>query len=899
MPTIYIDDKPYEVKPGQNLLHAVLSLGMDLPYFCWHPALGSVGACRQCAVKQFKDEDDKQGKIVMACMTPATDGTRISIKDLEAHQFRENVIEWLMVNHPHDCPVCDEGGECHLQDMTVMSGHNYREFRFKKRTHRNQNLGPFINHEMNRCISCYRCVRFYKDYAGGDDLDAFAAHDHLYFGRHEDGTLESEFSGNLVEVCPTGVFTDKTLKRHYTRKWDLQTAPSICHQCGLGCNIIPGERYGTLRRILNRYNHHVNDYFLCDRGRFGYEYVNSDQRILSARSTSGEVSKDEAIEAAKSMLGDKNKVIGIGSPRASLESNFALKSMVGSNRFYSGMSSTEDKLVAQIIDILQNGPSASASMKDVRESDAVLVLGEDLTNTAPMLDLAVRQASRNQPMSASDKLRIPRWQDAAVRELLQHETGPVFIATPSKTKLDAVAADTFRGTPADIARLGFAVAHELNGDSPAVANLSKEVQALAKTIAKALQAAEKPMIISGTSLQDKSLIQAAANIAWTLDPENHPANLCYTVPEANSIGAGLLGGHNFIKALKAAKSGEVETVVILENDLYRRGDAAEIAEFFDHIKNVIVIDHLENATTARADIVFPAGTFAESDGTLISNEGRAQRFFQVYVMENDVQEGWRWVRDITTDTSTGASDWHSLDDIENAMFKSMPGLEAAINVAPDAQYRIHGQKIPRESFRYSGRTAMKANVNIHEQKPPEDPDTPMSFSMEGYSGQQPAGLTNYFWSPGWNSVQSTSKYQSEVGGELRGGDPGIRVLEPSTRNNFSFFSDVPEAFSGKTGEWFAVPLYHIFGSDETSVHAEGLSQRIPDTYVALNDSGAKNIQGKNGQVLSLKIGEQEYKLTLRIDDSLPEGVVGLPSGLPELTGFMLPCWTKITGVSES
>ena len=192
------------------------------------------------------------------------------------------VIEWLMTNHPHDCPVCDEGGECHLQDMTVMTGHDYRRFRFRKRTYRNQYLGPFVNHEMNRCIQCYRCVRFYRDYADGRDLDAFAAHNHVFFGRQADGILENEFSGNLVEVCPTGVFTDKTLKQHYTRKWDLTTAPSICVHCSVGCNTIAGERYGSLRRILSRYNSQVNGYFLCDRGRFGYEFVNSDKRIKSA-----------------------------------------------------------------------------------------------------------------------------------------------------------------------------------------------------------------------------------------------------------------------------------------------------------------------------------------------------------------------------------------------------------------------------------------------------------------------------------------------------------------------------------------------------------------------------------------------------------------------------------------
>ena len=333
MATIYVDDRPYEVDPARNLLEECLSKGLDLPYFCWHPALGSVGACRQCAVKQYRDENDQRGRIVMACMTPAMDGARFSIRDKDAAQFRAGIVELLMSNHPHDCPVCDEGGECHLQDMTVMTGHNYRGYRFGKRTFTNQQLGPFINHEMNRCITCYRCVRYYRDHAGGKDLDAFASHNHVYFGRHEDGALENEFSGNLVEVCPTGVFTDKTLKEHYTRKWDLQTAPSVCVHCSLGCNTIAGERYGGLRRILNRYNAQVNGYFLCDRGRFGYGFVNGDRRLRQPRmlqdGESRPVSGADALKRTALLLGRQSRVIGIGSPRASMEANFALRALVG------------------------------------------------------------------------------------------------------------------------------------------------------------------------------------------------------------------------------------------------------------------------------------------------------------------------------------------------------------------------------------------------------------------------------------------------------------------------------------------------------------------------------------------------------------------------------------------
>ena len=267
------------------MLDVALALGFDLPFFCWHPVLGSIGACRQCAVRLYwtDREGNEKSEIAMACMTEAQEGTKMDIFDEEAIRFRAEMIELMMLSHPHDCPVCDEGGECHLQDMTVMTGHSYRRYRGKKRTFRNQDLGPFVTHELNRCITCYRCTRFYNDYAGGRDFGVFGLRNQVYFGRAESGTLESEFSGNLIEVCPTGVFDDKPFSRRYTRKWDLQTAPSVCPDCGLGCTTTLSARYGELRRVQGRFNRDVNKMFLCDRGRFGFEFVNAPERVRVAR----------------------------------------------------------------------------------------------------------------------------------------------------------------------------------------------------------------------------------------------------------------------------------------------------------------------------------------------------------------------------------------------------------------------------------------------------------------------------------------------------------------------------------------------------------------------------------------------------------------------------------------
>ncbi|HEX5168431.1 MAG TPA: NADH-quinone oxidoreductase subunit NuoG, partial [Cyclobacteriaceae bacterium] len=574
MSTLYIDNIPHEVAPGKNLLETCLELGFDVPYFCWHPALGSVGACRQCAVKIYKDEEDKKGKLIMSCMEPVTKDQHISINDPEAREFRENVIGWLMTNHPHDCAVCDEGGSCHLQDMTVMTGHAYRKFNFLKRTYKNQYLGPFLNHEMNRCIQCYRCVRFYKDYAGGNDLDVFASRNRVYFGRVEDGVLENEFSGNLAEVCPTGVFTDKTLKQHYTRKWDLTMAPSICQHCSLGCNTIAGERYGSLRMISNRYNGEVNGYFLCDRGRFGYEFVNGDTRIRIPHRQNGvssEIAFDKLVGEFETM--DKMKIVGVGSARASLESNYVLKKLVGENNFYHGVSPREHELASLVTKILSSG-IRSFSMKEVEKSDAVLILGEDLTNTAPMLALAVQQSVRQQPLSMAMKAKIPEWNDAAVRELIQDDKGPLFIVSVASTKLDTVATASRQVSPDGIARMASAIAHVIDRDAPPVSDLRDDELRLAETIGNSLMEAACPVVISGTSLGSSSIIEAAANVAIALKRKNDKGGVVYTLGECNSLGLSLLDGEPFEQIQNRADA--VDTIIILENDLYRHGGEKEV-----------------------------------------------------------------------------------------------------------------------------------------------------------------------------------------------------------------------------------------------------------------------------------------------------------------------------------
>lgn len=899
MASIVVDGREYEAGDGDNLLHACLSFGLDLPYFCWHPALGSVGACRQCAVTQFKDADDTEGRVVMACMTPVQDGSRIAVEDEQARRFRAGIIELLMLNHPHDCPVCEEGGECHLQDMTVMTGHAYRRTRFPKRTFRNQDLGPCLGHEMNRCITCYRCVRFYRDYAGGTDLHALGTHDRVYFGRERDGTLQSEFSGNLAEVCPTGVFTDKPFANRYTRKWDLRATPSVCVHCAHGCNTSPNGRYGELRRTVNRYNDAVNGYFLCDRGRYGYGFVNAEDRLhqplvrAPGASSATVMGKAEAVSWIAGAL-EAGRALGIGSPRASLEANFALRSLVGEDGFHAGVATGEHALLQRVQEILTRGPVTTPTRREVEAADAVLVLGEDVPNTAPRLALSLRQSARNAAFAEAADKGLPEWQDSSVRDATVGTRSPIFIATPSATRLDDIAAATVRAAPQDIARLGFAIAHELDPTAPAV-ELPEASLNRARQMAQALAEAKQPLVVSGTGSACVPVVEAAANIAWALQRGQPNVRLSYALPECNSMGLALMQPLPLEDALTAVQAGQADTVIVLENDLYRRAPIREVDALFEAANRVMVIDHQSNATVQRASAALPAGTYAESEGTLVSAEGRAQRYFQLLVPEDAVQESWRWLRDLLEASGhREAAHWRHLDDLTAACAETIQALASIGEAAPGADYRLHGLRVPREPHRASGRTAMHADRTVRDPKPPQDSDSALSFTMEGSQQHPPSALTPLVWAPRWNSVQALNKFQDEVGGPMTGGDAGRRLLVPASSSP-DYFDSIPAAFETRADQWLLVPSWEVFASEELSAQSAPVAARAPAPYVAINAAAAEALQRADGDAVALELDGGSVDLVLRVHPSLPDDVATVLIGSPGLPAASLPSWGRIRG----
>ncbi|MFV0278831.1 MAG: NADH-quinone oxidoreductase subunit NuoG [Parahaliea sp.] len=885
---IHIDGMEYEAGAGHNLLETCLGLGLDLPYFCWHPAMGSVGACRQCALLQYPDEETERagrGRLVMACMTPVTEGARFSLAGEAAQRFRRGIIETLMLNHPHDCPVCAEGGECHLQDMTVMAGHRDRRYRGNKNTYRNQYLGPLVHHEMNRCITCYRCTRYYRDYAGGEDLAAQACHDHIFFGRQRDGVLESEFAGNLVEVCPTGVFTDKTLVHDYTRKWDLQSAPSVCTGCAVGCNTLPGERYGRLKRVHNRFNAEVNGYFLCDRGRFGATWVN-DERRLRQPGLRGEDGRYSAIDhhtALRHMVRaiKGHRVAAVGSPQGSVEANYLLRLMVGPENFCPGAAALQQSLVNEALSLTRRSAAPPPDIATIERADAVLVLGEDLTNTAPRIALALRQSVRNRGFALAAGIGLLDWQDAAIRNLAQDQRSPLFIATVAATRLDDIAQRRFSLAPADIARLGLAVADTLAGAAPADDAIGES----AREISRAFEGCQRLLVVSGTSCGDATVMQAAALVAEAFRNTGREALLSLVVPEANSLGQALLcegaDAPDLEQLARRAAGGELDTLLVLENDLHQRAAPETVQCLLEHCQQLIVLDALDTATTSASQLAIPTASAVESEGTLVSLEGRAQRYFPVFPPGGECRPAWVWLLALLQELGHEVTaNWRHFDDITRGCAQGIAALAGITDAAPDHRFRSLGQRVPRQPHRYSGRTAMRADISVHEPRQPEDAESPLAFSMEGLNRNPPGALLSFVWTPGWNSNQGLHRFQAEVGGPLKSGTAGVRLIEGTG-------GKLPRPTltlrRPPDGHYLLVPRYRIFGSEPLSAMSTGIRELVQPPCLTLCAADAVELGLADGD--GVQVGERTDALLLRIDDSLARGCAGFTAGYAATAGL--------------
>ncbi|MGD9016740.1 MAG: NADH-quinone oxidoreductase subunit NuoG [Desulfobacterales bacterium] len=618
MPTLKIDNRDVTVPDGTKVIDAAERLGIMIPRFCYHPALGSVGACRVCAVKV--EEGTLKG-IQMSCMLTAENGMVVYTDDAEAVDFRRQVIEWLMVNHPHDCPVCDEGGHCLLQDMTVSGGHGMRRFAGLKRTYPDQDLGPLVQHEMNRCIHCYRCSRFYQEVTGYRDLGVMQNANRTFFGRFEPGALESPYAGNLSDICPTGVYTDKP-SRYKGRRWDYQRTKTICIHCSLGCHTTTSSRYREVVRQEARRSDTVNGWFICDRGRFGASYASADDRPREGKVDGRETTWEESLRAAAERIDRAARQQGadtiatVGSVRNSLETMAMLSRLSATKGWRPPVFwMNRESAIRAGAAVNRLEPTISVALGDIADADVLVVVGADPLNEAPMLALQMRQARRRgarifvldpRPIALPfgfNHLPIPPAQlmpvvGALVKAAVDPNAAPQ--ALPGRDRYDALRAH---------------------------AGSSRETDAWIDAAAGALAGSEHPVIVCGTAMGGPGLQHLAADGALWLRAMGKTAGVFYTMDGPNAAGAVLMDKSlaDMASLIDDIDSGSVTTLIAVESDpLGRYPDKNRVEKALNRLDLLVVLDHVPTATGEIAHILLATATLFEAGGCFLNQEARLQ-----------------------------------------------------------------------------------------------------------------------------------------------------------------------------------------------------------------------------------------------------------------------------------
>ena len=654
MVTLTIDGREVRVPRGTNLIEAARGIGIDVPYLCYHHQLTAFGGCRLCLV-----EVEKVPKLLAACNTVATDGMVVRTTTDRVKSQREGTLEFLLLNHPLDCPVCDKGGECELQDR-VFESSNGRSRMTEPKVHiEDYDLGPLIVRNQDRCIICKRCIKVMEEIVGDPVLEfgQRGVTTEVYTFEHEE--FKAGFSGNTIRVCPVGALMSKPF-RFRARPWELIKTPSVCSLCSVGCNVREDVRENRLLRVVGLENPEVNDGWLCDRGQFGYDYINSDARIQAPliRRASGEfeqASWEEALGLIATRLAavrgaSPDAFAAIGSERTTNEDAFALQAftreVMGSPHIDHRMGSGRNDYAAT---------SSPGAIRALGEADVVLALGTDVTAEAPVLDLVLKRGL----LTGRTRLIIANPRSMALNKFshawLQHRPGA-----------EAAVAEALAGGGSDAADTG----------------LPRESLDAAAAL---LRQASRPAILFGADAADgaggdeflaairrlgASLGKDAVCLEVVREVNTRGAREQGLLPGRGPAGAPVSPGRSTPEILAAAVEGSVRAVWIAganpavdftDPDLVRRAAAT---------LDLLVVHDLFLTETARlAHVVLPALSLAEQAGTVTNLEGRAQRVVRALDPRGGGQPGWA-VLEMLADDLGSAMGFQSVETVTRAIRKA-------------------------------------------------------------------------------------------------------------------------------------------------------------------------------------------------------------------------------------
>ncbi len=621
--TVTIDGRTVQVPKGTLLVEAAKQAGIEIPVFCYHPKLDPAGVCRMCLV-----EIEKIPKPQTACTTPVNDGMVVRTQTDRVDDLRRGVLEFLLINHPLDCPVCDKGGECDLQDLTFEHGPSAsRLLDAKIRKDKAVELGNFIVLDNERCILCRRCVRFDNEVATEGNLIVEERAHFNYITTMDGERYDSYFSGNTIELCPVGALTSD-LYRFSARPWDLAKVDSVCTGCSVGCNTKQEFRHGKLLRITNRENEAIDNGWLCDRGRFNYKYVQAENRItrpmvkkdgqfvaVTWAEAFATITEQFKAAVAKGAVG----VIGGGkllNEEAYLLSKFA-RTVLNTNNI-------DHRTGEQLVASLAAFPGRQADLSD---ANAILVIDTNPAETAPVMDLRIRRmADRKKARLALIGSVMPTYRGKHARvQLKPGQTAGVINALAAvvhgdKAQASAADAETIKQLAALITG-GKKVAIVWNGDDAATGRALIE-------LGNALKGGGNRVHVLIPGQANNSRGAEAMGVLPTLLPafnavgdnrgRDHVANIWSARNLPTQAGLTTAG------MLKAAAEGEIKALYLAGANLMNTYPDRKLAQAALEKAFVVAVDLFMNETVALADVILPAATLSEKSGTYTTLDGVVQ-----------------------------------------------------------------------------------------------------------------------------------------------------------------------------------------------------------------------------------------------------------------------------------
>jgi len=716
---ITINDKEMEVAAGSMLIDIADENDIHIPRFCYHKKLSIAANCRMCLV-----EVEKAPKPMPACATPVNEGMVVWTRSEKALTAQKDNMEFLLINHPLDCPICDQGGECELQDLSMASGGSTSSYHEVKRVVVDKDIGELVSTEMTRCIQCTRCIRFGEEIAGMRELGATGRGDRMEIGTFVEKSLASELSGNIIDICPVGALTAKP-SRYHSRAWEMMQSPSIASHDSVGSNVNLHTFKKKLVRVVAGENEDINECWISDRDRFSYEGVNSEDRaespMIKVDGVWKKVTWDEALEAVTAYfrMVSADEIGVLASPRATLEELYLLqKSMraIGVNNIDHRLRQTDfnEQESAGLF------PWLGMKISELEKQNAFLLVGSNVRQDQPMINHRIRKATlQGAKVMCINPFELDFNYD------VEHQ-----VASSPSAMVDSLAALAVASFALSKTKIPAGLTDLLGGIKPSKTD---------KAIVNKLQDADNAVVFLGNlSVQNPSFSTLRA--LASLIAENTGAKLGYLADSANTAGAWLAGavphrkeaggsvevvGHSITQMLNNPK----KIFVLLDVEpLYDCDNSQQAKEVMDQAECVISISpYVSGNILSCADIILPSAAFSETSGTYVNTEGQWQSFRAATGSFAEARPAWKILRVLGNKLNVAGFDYVSSTDVRDelkAICDEMPVVNndfevSGIYTRPD---KVSEEKLQRigEIGKYSGDSLVRRATSLQKSAPEQD-----------------------------------------------------------------------------------------------------------------------------------------------------------------------------------